>query len=269
MFGISTNETLPDKIVHSYEAWDEYMSEVWKSLIQPMGLNKKSVVIEIAPGTSTKIALALRRLDFCGTLWIVEPAAEIASEIVAKAQAILPEANIRLVMQYLVDAIHELPKNIDLIVANHVLDDMLIAQGTSNPDIKKELFEWTTDRKGTLEEVFRQSWEIMMASQYTIHQAQQSVYDDLLSAFTVLSPQHVIFNQYASLVLNYHQMQSLNHCAQEILQCLKKQYLGRSMEDEFLQRTLNEHKNYNDAQIGNEVLNAKNWMVLVNDCGYK
>lgn len=263
MFGTFTNETIPDNIVHSYEAWDEYMSAVWKSLIQPIvTFTSQSTVIEIAPGTSTKIASALQQLDFCGTLWIVEPSVEISSQVVAKYQAILPKARVQLIMKYLAEAVQELPENADLLVSNHALDDMLIAQGTSNREIKKELFEWATDPQRGLEDIFRRSWAILVKNKTVLHQAKQAVYHEIHSAIQALFPQHVIFSQYASLVLNHHQIHELNHHAQDIMKALKETYFDRSIADPILQSLLNAHKNYNDPHIGNEVLNARNWMAL-------
>jgi hypothetical protein len=70
-----------------------------------------------------------------------------------------------------------------------------------------------------------------------------------------------MMSQYPSLVLETTRMSSLNKRAQQLLQQLKMKLQNHLEDEAAIQNRLNLNNNYGFDLIGNEVLNAKNWLI--------
>jgi hypothetical protein len=257
MFGLTTEEKLPEEFITSYPAWDNYVSNIWRDLFVFTGISARDIVVEIAPGTSTKIGLALSKLHFAGELYVVEPVFNVLETVVSKYQNILPAARIHPIQTTLALCHSHLPTKADLLVSNHPLDDMLLAAGSTEEDFSK-LFEWG---EGSHFAQILSQWNEFKNKPHTLLTAHQKVYYDWKDILRILNPANFILCQYPSITLTNHSLGALNVEATKILETIKtvQYYSTRPQED--IQAILNKHKNYNDAHIGKAVLNAANWVI--------
>jgi len=91
MFGITTFDSVPEEIVNSaYDGLVHYMADVWKGFFKYLQLKPKDVIVEVAPGSSAKIGLALEALSFKGTLYVVDPSHDSMNIIMKKYKHCLP-----------------------------------------------------------------------------------------------------------------------------------------------------------------------------------
>lgn len=120
-------------------SYDEYIGTKWAGVFKKYDLPKNGVIAEIASGGKPKIAHGLNSVGFSGTLLLVDPAPGIAERTALKYRDILPKATIielPMTLQNLIEA-QQFP--IDVIVANHPLDDMILH--AANPHVDFEDFE--------------------------------------------------------------------------------------------------------------------------------
>ncbi len=120
--------------------WRDNVVDSWRNVFTTLRVPMDGVVIEVAPGEGTNVPMALASMGFKGTLFVIDPAEDVMYATTEPAyKKLLPEARIISVCQSLEDArtrselIQHYAKKglVDCLVANHVLDDMLIGQHLS------------------------------------------------------------------------------------------------------------------------------------------
>jgi hypothetical protein len=260
MFGISTDEQISEELLTSYQAWDQYIAVIWASLLGHCQLSREAVVVEIAPGSSPKIAYALQKLDFAGEVYLVEPYEKALHLVTEKYRAILPHAVIYPLKHLLIESINKLPQFVDCVIAHHPLDDMIVGLGVAQ-DVFKQLFSWVCEDKLAVQAIFADSWQQLVQQPTKLCAILQEIIEQWLCIIRQVRPRLLMISQYPSLVLQTPTMESLNRCAQSLLQHLKEHLSLHLLADASLQALLNNNNNYNFALIANEVLNAKNWLI--------
>ncbi len=260
MFGLDSSQNLPDKIYTDPVAWDEYMAHLWYNLLFFCDIQKKSTVIEVGPGASTKIARALTKISFAGTVHIVEPHPILGQRISADYQSLLPKATIYLHSNTLDNVINKLPKSPHAIVANHTLDDMMLlySRYASLGDFNWACRENTYDAD-TIQ--FKLAWENLKQDADELHRCQQQVFSVWENTMRTVKPHCFLINQYPSYFLSHNGFQDLEQYASQILEKLKQKYHATTVSHQSIQAVLNSMKHYNNAQIGLNILNAENWLV--------
>ena len=108
--------------------FENYMGIVYSHIINYNNLNDIKSVVEFAPGYRWKIAYALKSINFNGTIYIIDSNKNVIDFVKEKYKEILPDATIVPINEDLSKCIELLPKNIDLFVANHCVDDMIISK---------------------------------------------------------------------------------------------------------------------------------------------
>lgn len=251
MFGKTTFTSVPESIVNSQnDGMVYYMADLWHGCFKLFELQSQDTVIEVAPGTSAKIGQALKKCNFEGVLYIVDPFIIAMEEIVEKYQQLLPGATIHPLICTITDALKHLPKKPDFLVANHPIDDMLLS--TLSENITKELFDFSSK---THQEIFH---VLKSAPSNPI----SSVFSTWKKVIDCLEPKTAIISQYPSLTLKQNGVDLLNEYASVVINRLKSHYSPLHLDLDILQALLNNFENYNDIHIGTELLNAKNWMAL-------
>ena len=250
MFGVTTSTPIPDEFITSHAAWEGYIAHIWQQLLGHYGVERKDTLIEIAPGCSSKVGLALQKIAFEGTLYLVDPLGSALEAVTEKYAKYLPKAVIYPIQTTLHKALPLLPTKPDFLLANHPLDDMLLAAITES--VTPELFVCTS--KAYTQSRLALEKEPTKFISFVISCWQRAV-EELLPGMTIVC-------QYPSLILKQHNLHSLNIYAALIMEGLKKHCPSTLERPEVLQRLLNAHENFGDEHIGTEVLNAKNWMVL-------
>ena len=244
----------------SYTAWDQYVAEIWAAFFSKYRFPLDGAIVDVAPGASSKIALALKKINFRGDIYIIEPYQQALELVSYKYRELLPEATIHPLDCLLIDSFKLMPTPIDCVISHHALDDMIMAMDGS-PTIFEQLFSWVTQDKLEIHPDFESHWQALSAHPQKHGRIETKVINQWLSLITEIKPSWLMMSQYPSLVLETATMKSLNHCAQHLLQKIKCQIQSQSISDLEIQRVLNHNPNYNFDLIGNEVLHAKNWLI--------
>lgn len=263
MFGINTEERISKELLTSYAAWDVYVSRIWASLLTKYQVPLSGTLVEIAPGASSKIALALKQINFSGHVYLIEPYKEALELVSKKFHSLLPNASIFPLAMMLNDSHQFLPKQIDCIISHHPLDDMLMATDAST-QLCEKLFSWVLQDKLEISEQFSSHWQMIFADPQKINRLETIIINQWLDLIKQVQPHLLMLSQYPSLVLETETMNSLNCCAQNLLAKLKLYLKKQTKNDLEIQNILNNNLNYNFDLIGNEVLHAKNWLVYEN-----
>lgn len=264
MFGINTGETISNELLNTYEAWDKYVAHIWYNLLYFMDFNSNSTLIEVAPGGSLKIAYALKKLDFSGVLYLIEPAT-IGEKITKQYQKILPCAKIILVSKKISESINSFQNKIDFVIGNHVLDDMIMLESKTHIQ-NTQLFSWVEKKELAVDEVFKEKWLSIHANKNLLNNIKNEVYDEIVSFIDKIFPRVTILSQYPSLVLENEGLSLLNRHSYHILKNIKSYYKTKLIPGNQIQKILNANKNYNFSLLGRDMLNAKNWMVIKREC---
>lgn len=260
MFGINTGETISDELLNTYEAWDKYVAHVWYCLLYFMDFSPNANVIEIGPGGSLKMAHALRKLDFSGVLYLIEPSS-LGEKISDQYREMLPKAKVILVSKKISESISHFQNKIDFVIGNHVLDDMIMSHAETH--LKKNgLFSWAEKKELSVDSVFKNKWQSIIADEKDLNKMKNKIRQELIFFITKVSPRAAILSQYPSLVLENEGLHLLNENSGDILKKIKKYYVKKLIPSNQIQKILNANKNYNFPLLGQEMLNAKNWMVI-------
>ncbi len=260
LFGTPGTAPLPPEYLTSHRAWDEYMAQVWLSLLPFIALPRDAAVVEIAPGASAKIALALGRMNFCGDVYIVEPAPPVMARALENYRRHVPQARIRALEETLQEAQKALPHKA-FWLANHPLDDMLLSAGASAAE-RAELFKWTAEDDQVFYPVSQRCWQRLAAEPPRLEAIKNAVCREWVDAIAAAAPAGVVISQYNSSALAQNNLADLNRAARDIAAMLAQHFNPRVRAPSALQPVLNQHLHYNNAHIGGEILNAANWLIL-------
>lgn len=261
MFGINSNEPLPEEVNESYAAWDSYMAHVWYSLLYFFGIKSNSTIIEIAPGSSNKLSLALAKIPFTGRLYIVEPNEKLAGILSSKYAELLPKANIAIIQDTLENSLNRLPQSADALISNHPLDDMLLAMDIDNIS-SSHLFSWAYDQLPNKTQTISDKWDQFISNPKKLDYGREYVFNVWDNALCKLEPDLLLLSQYPSFTLNNANLFELNTISSGILEKLREKHAHHSYSITIIQTILNSMKNYNHEHIGHNILNAHNWLAI-------
>ncbi len=261
MFGINSGESIPQEILNSYEGWDTYMGHLWYHLLYFCNLKKSDIIIEVAPGSSNKIAQALAKINFSGTLYVVEPHAKIVNVINDSYKKWLPQANIIILNELLEHSLNKLPCNADFIISNHPLDDMLLSANLTSAELN-ELFDWAADMPSATFDSTINVWNRLNNNSEQLIANREHVLKTWHAGITDLKPKTVILSQYPSFMMESKGLNQLNRWGWHLLQQLREAYQKQIISEQLVQTILNSLKNYNDPHFGLEILNAQYWLLI-------
>jgi hypothetical protein len=263
MFGMTTVQEMPVAYLTDYAVWDSYVASIWHKLLSHLIPHQLSTVIEVAPGTSTKIGEALKSSDFTGTLYIIEPDKHALARITKRYSELLPNAVLIPLNHSLTDSLGYLPINPDAILSSHPLDDMILACAPQLTE-GKSLFSWTVNPTTQLSSEFLDHWNALQITPGAIEVIKNKVAKQWVTMHHTIKPKSIIISQYSSATLAMHNLQNLNQHATQLLNHLKKQFGTKESKELYTkgQELFNQIENYNNNHIGNEVLNAQNWLFL-------
>lgn len=254
MYGTTQFATMPQEFLTDPSVWDGFVGQVWHAVIAPLRLPTDGTVIEIAPGSSAKIAHALAAYGFAGTLHLVESSSAALDIAITKYRALLPAATIHAHAVPLVDAMATLPVGADAVLASHALDDMLLAYAPT-----PATFDWATRYSDAVSTDTLAAWHAISADAATLTRAVEATTAMLDDAIGTLCPHHAIFNQYPSATLRDNQLSALNDAALRVLDGLHAlRQSAHTINDCTPQLAQLPH--YNNAHIGHHVLNPRYWL---------
>ena len=172
------------------DEWEIYMGLLYSNIIKKELKNKElKNVVELAPGYRYKIAYALKQINFNGDLYVVDNNQDVLNYIKDSYNTILPNAKLHLICCDF-DVCHfYLPNEIDLFLANHCIDDMIINEFT-----KSIKFTENVDYKNLL----INCWDTLNSSTKQTNAILNKIYQNFLYLFKNKKINFVIMAQYRS-----------------------------------------------------------------------
>ena len=246
MYGITTPDQISDKLLNTYSEWDKYVAHLWYNFLYFCEIKTQDTVIEIAPGASPKLVMALAKINFQGKVYIVEPFKEALDHITHQYQTYLPQVQIFPIQKNLLESMSFLPKNPDFIVSHHPLDDMLISSNLEASEVK-DIFNWVKQDKLEIDVAFEKRWLDIQSDPRALELMKENIVKLWCDLIEVVNPKFLILSQYPSLVLEQYKtpMSDLNKAAQNILWQIKTKIKTNLEPQGNIQTLLNANKNYN------------------------
>lgn len=260
MYGISTLNSLPEACYTEQQAWDEIISEIWFSVLKPFCPKTVKTVVEIGPGTSGKVGLALSKLEFAGTIYVVDASKEAIATMKNKYKEYCPKANIIFLQGELKSCLPYLPLQPDLLLLSHVIDDLLMHAATQMLPEKNKIFDWCAHGSYALSpsELYQEVWQFLEKDDVTLQNAKKSVLALLMDLISIINPKCMVLSQYPSATLDENGLGSMNAHTHEIFLALHQKLCNQLWPLDQVQFLLNQNKNYNHEHIGNNILNGSN-----------
>ncbi|MDR1030328.1 MAG: HAD hydrolase-like protein [Treponema sp.] len=190
------------------DSWEHYMSILWLSVLDNVMLNesakkstlgktdiKKAVIVEIAPGARHKIGLALADKNFCGTLYVIDPHPIGLEVITNKYKENLPNAIVIGIEKPIIKSLEDIKENVDIILGNHILDDLIISNYLSSHDF---ITSFNSTKMTDSYEVLMDNWQKLIANKNTLKETINKTLYDLQTTINYLKPNYLILSQYYS-----------------------------------------------------------------------
>lgn len=181
------------KIIDYDDYFEEYMGLIYSRIINENKIKDVKTVIEFAPGFRYKIACGLRKIDFKGTIYVVDSNESVLKFVGEKYKEILPEVEVILINKDLVDSIDYLPKSVDLFLANHCIDDMIISKYLKGKKLE-DAFNNTEKSK----QILIDCWRKLKEEDNILLNIKEHVYNDLITFFEKVDFKLVVMSQYKS-----------------------------------------------------------------------
>ena len=197
--------------------WDERVGGLWARRFDWIGLPAGATVVEVGPGFSAKVGYGLAAVGFRGTLVLVEPVGAARAWAVREHRRLLPHVVVQARRQPVpeVDGLGA----VDVIVGNHVLDDMLLRRHLPVGDSHRLFSAMRPGRRCSPS--FVQAWRSLLGSG-ELPAVVRQVVDDLVSYVTALAPGHVVLNEYPSWQHTRSHLAPIHEIAKETLHQLSR-----------------------------------------------
>lgn len=174
------------------------VSQLWYELLRTAKIPLNGTIVEVAPGFKSKVGRALAELDFSGDYHLIEPNRSALEHSVQEYQRILPRATIHGHQKCLqeIEIGRDIPQQADALLANHALDDLVLAIGTP-PEECEEFFSMNSG----LERITRtrELWEAI--NQKDVMKYVSETVKTVLSFLSQSRPQLAILSHYQGKTL--------------------------------------------------------------------
>ena len=237
------------------DEWEWYMGQIFARLIQ--NANKSSIkdVVEIAPGFRYKIAYALKEINFQGNLYIVDINTEVLEYVNEKYKQILPNANIICINKSFENAFKDIPNKFDLLLSNHCIDDMIIAEYMNNydKDLNNENFK----------DMLTEAWIKLGKEPTKINEISDKVFSTFKKFFSDKTINTIIISQYKSNLYFKDKFKEMDEITEKCFNKVKELVI---MDNEYINNILDffpfgDDERYRGKYLLDNTQNAKNWIV--------
>lgn len=240
------------------DEWEWYIGELYTKLIKNCFNNDINTVVEFAPGFKYKIANVLKNIDFKGTLYIVDSNQNVLNYVFNKYSEILPDAKIICLNKDLEESVSYLPSNIDLFLANHSVDDMLISEYLDEKELK-EIFDNEYGSKAKL----LKKWEQLENDYFTLEKIKNIVFIKWVKFFNSIKFNYIVMNQYNSNDYYANKNNCVDDISREVFLKIKELM---EMDEELVSKLLNyfvreDDDRFKDLKLLNNTQSSNNWIV--------
>lgn len=196
-----------------FSNWNGVVGESWTDLLLDRNLDR-GTVMEIGPGFSDKIALGLAGLGFHGTIILVEPNAAARQWAISRYRELLPDAHVVTLARRLQDLRET--RRIDALLANHVLDDILLDASIPKA-LSARLFP-TMRPDAPCSRTFIETWRSILAG---VHAYPLKLATDIATSIASMRPGLLAFNDYASWRHAAPVLAPIHRVSRELMQALQ------------------------------------------------
>lgn len=173
------------------DEWEWYIRQIFARLIGNIHKSNIRNVIEIAPGFRYKIVYAMKKIHFQGNLYIIDTNSDVLEYVNMKYKQILPKAKIICINKDFEKAFKDIPNEIDLLLSNHCIDDMIIAEymrSYYNKNLNNENFK----------DMLTQEWIELGKEPTKINEISNNVFYTFKKFFSIKKISTIIISQYKS-----------------------------------------------------------------------
>ncbi len=238
------------------EEWEWYIGQLYYQLIKNLYKKNTKCVVELAPGFRHKIADALKEFNYDGDIYVIDYSADVLDYVKNKYKEILPNANIICINKKFEESLELIPKNIDLFLSNHSIDDLIISSYSSE--------EYNKDSNN---ELLYNDLLILWEKLYNDPESITNITEKLVQAFNNLFSKKkielIIMSQYKS---NSYFLEKSGHMDKIVEQCFEKIKQLTNTDDEIINDLLDfypfgkDDERYNGKYLTDNTQNAKNWI---------
>jgi hypothetical protein len=184
------------------DTWNGSLGAKWAVVLRVHGVERHETVVEVGPGFTDKIALALAALGFHGTVALVEPTFSACAWAMRRYQTLLPGVRVVAMPVALARAAPDGDVAVDVLVLNHVLDDMLLRASVSESSAAK-LFDGM--RPGsTCSVAFVDAWRRIVARRGRVERAITRVADEVAMYVMRHQPRLILLHEYPGWIQQRH-----------------------------------------------------------------
>lgn len=237
------------------DEWEWYIGQIFTRLIQNEHKSNIKNVVEIAPGFRYKIAYALKEVCFSGNLYIIDTNAEVLEYVNEKYKEILPNAKIICINKSFENAFKDIPNEFDLLLSNHCIDDMIIAEymNNYNKNLNSEDFR----------DMLTEAWIELGKESTKINEISSKVFLTFEKFFLNKKIETIIMSQYKSNLYFKDKFKEMDEITEECFNRIKKLV---AMDDEYTNKILDfypfgDDERYRGKYLLDNTQNAKNWIV--------
>ena len=237
------------------DEWEWYIGQIFARLIQNAHKSNIKNVVEIAPGFRYKIAYALKEVNFQGILYIIDTNTEVLEYVNEKYKKILPNAKIITINKSFENAFEDIPNEFDLLLSNHCIDDMIIAEYMNNydKDLNNEKFR----------DMLTEAWIKLGKEPTKINEISSKVFSTFEKFFSNKKIDTIIISQYKSNLYFKDKFKEMDEITEE---CFKKVKELVIMDNEDINNILDffpfgDDERYRGKYLLDNTQNAKNWIV--------
>lgn len=237
------------------DEWEWYIGQIFSRLIQNTHKSSIKDVVEIAPGFRYKIAYALKEVNFQGNLYIIDTNTEVLEYVNEKYKEILPNAKIITINKSFENAFEDIPNGFDLLLSNHCIDDMIIAEYMNNYDknLNNENFK----------DMLTEAWIKLGKEPTKINEISDKVFSTFKKFFSDKTINTIIISQYKSNSYFKDKFKEMDEITEKCFNKVKELVI---MDNEYINNILDffpfgDDERYRGKYLLDNTQNAKNWIV--------
>ena len=182
--------------------WHQLLSDSWTQIFQSLRLPHDGVFVEVGPGKTDKIGLALSNYEFRGELYIIDPCRGALLWVKERYAQILPGVNVIPVMSSFEEAGKKINSPVDVILMNHVFDDMILYK--SLPRIEREIIFNGIIPGASCHPSVAEIWKKLEGLPHKAENLAHTVAEECIRTIEHFSPDFFIANQYPSGFIKSH-----------------------------------------------------------------
>ena len=237
------------------DEWEWYIGQIFSRLIQNTHKSSIKDVVEIAPGFRYKIAYALKEVNFQGNLYIIDTNTEVLEYVNEKYKEILPNAKIITINKSFENAFEDIPNEFDLLLSNHCIDDMIIAEYMNNydKDLNNENFK----------DMLTEAWIKLGKEPTKINEISDKVFSTFKKFFSDKTINTIIISQYKSNLYFKDKFKEMDEITEKCFNKVKELVI---MDNEYINNILDffpfgDDERYRGKYLLDNTQNEKNWIV--------